>query len=108
MKGRHQGGALATGRHVATPEVGHGGDAGALGDEIGIADLQAVAMGRAGLMAHRLAVTADGANGGRRHAGLVEQGQDSVGKTVAEFHVGHAQSFQFIVTRTGQGIDLRH
>ena len=40
MEGRHQRRRLTAGRHVAAPEVGDHVDAGALGDAVGIADLQ--------------------------------------------------------------------
>ena len=41
MKRRHQRRTFASGGHIAAAEIGHHIDAGALGDDVGIADLQA-------------------------------------------------------------------
>ena len=65
VKGRHQRRALAAGGHVAAAKVAHDGDPGQLGQQRAVVQLQRVASAveTAGLVAHGLAVGADGGDG---------------------------------------------
>ena len=63
MKCRYQGGTLTSGGDVPSTEVGHCGDAGALGNAIRIADLEGVGIFGLWAMAESLAVAANGHHG---------------------------------------------
>lgn len=60
MEGRCQRRACTVSGDIARAEIRHRGDAGALGDDRRVADLNAVGLGGPRLMAQGLAVTADG------------------------------------------------
>ena len=101
MEGRHQRRALAAGGDVAAAEVGDGGDAGAFGDDVAVAELQreraAVAPLRA--VAHGLAVRADRAHLAGVDAGFVEQLRCAASaKACADPHVERAE----LVERTAR------
>ena len=87
MKRRHQRCALATGGDIARAEVGHGGDAGALGDDRWVADLETERELACGAVAHGLAVAADGAHVFRRQFPGTQNRQRCGGKQLAELGV---------------------
>ncbi len=76
MQRRHQGRALAAGRHVAAAEIRHHVDARQLCQQRGLLALAGIAgaIVQAGPMAHGLAVRADRRDGARRLAGIAQQG----------------------------------
>jgi len=64
MECRHERRTLTTGRQVARAEIGHGRNAGFLGNDRWIADLPGKGIWRVRPVANGLAVAADGANAG--------------------------------------------
>src|SRR3569623_1640570 len=87
MKRRHQRGALTTGGHVPAAKVGDGGDAGAFGNDVGVADLEGGRSSAVRMVIDGLTVAADGADVGRADVGLSQQGERGVGEYPAELHI---------------------
>jgi hypothetical protein len=63
MKTRHQRRTLSTGSHVFRPEIRDGQDAGAVGNDAGIRDLERVGAGPVHRVTNCLSVAANGGNG---------------------------------------------
>ncbi len=73
VEGRHQRRALAAGRHVAAAKVGDDIDSQALGNDVGIANLQGERGISPGAMQDRLSMTADGTHRVGGHSGRRQQ-----------------------------------
>ncbi len=84
VKGRNQRRALSAGGDVAAAEIGHRGDAGALGDDAGVAELQGIRDRALRVVADGLAVAADGADVLRADGDPVAECADGPGKCFAE------------------------
>ena len=97
MKGRNERGSSAAGGDVAAPEVRDDIDAGSLGQQSRRVELNGVAdaIELAGAMAHRLAVSADGANLFSRDAALFDQRLDNVGVDTDKRIGGQRGAVQF-------------
>ena len=94
VEGRYQRCAVAAGGDIAAAEVGHGGDPGALGDHVAVADLQGERRVAVRAVAQGLPVRTDRRDLRGRHAGFVEQGQRRIGKRAGDLHVEPPQFVQ--------------
>ena len=74
MKGWNQWRTLAADTNITAAKVGNSGDAGTLGNDIGVAYLQGKATGGFRSMVNGLAVTAYGFDLCGRNSGLFQQG----------------------------------
>ena len=106
VKGRHQGRALAAGGEVARAEIGHGRDAGALGDDRRVAHLERERLFGLRVMAQGLAVAADGADGGFVRAGLLQHRACGAGEKLAESRVQRAYALDRAVSRLAEKMDF--
>ena len=104
MKCRHQRSALAAGGHIAAAEIGYYRNVCELSQQSRVVDLQAVARAvpQAGLVAHRLAMRADGSDGAGGQATGAEQGLHDLG-VAAHQSIGCQRGMvQLIVARAVQ------
>ncbi len=88
---------LATGRDIAAAEIGHHAYPGEFGKQGGVADLRAVAA--PGLVAHGLAVAADGANLGSRDFRPGEYLGDCGRILSRQFVAGERSALDFVLPR---------
>jgi hypothetical protein len=100
VEGRYQGGALTAGGNVATTEVGDHADSGQFGEQSGVADLDGETACR--LMAHGLAVAADGANLLRSQVLLLQKLIDGGGGQFDPLLFGHRRACQLVGARGAQ------
>ncbi len=82
---------MASGRDVASSEIGHGEDAGLLGDARRIPDLPSMREFALGAMADRLTVRSDRAHRGGRDPGLSEERERGLGEAATHPCVEFAQ-----------------
>jgi len=97
VKSRHQRRTLTAGSHITRTEVADHGDAGQLGEQGMVADLQRVPEFRA--VADGLAVVADGGDVFCRYAGLGEQGLHGLGAGAAQTIGGERGAVQLVRRR---------
>ncbi len=102
MEGGHQRCSLATGGHVAPPEIGHHVDAGAFGDAVGIADLQRERQCRQWSVQQGLPMTADGAHLWGCDAGALQQPHGRLGKDFAHLGIQRAEFIEIASRRDWQ------
>ena len=91
--------AAGAGGDVAAPEVGHRRDAGTLGDDVRVAELDsegipAVEVGALGPVTERLAVRADRAHVRRGESGIAHQRRGRLGERLAQARIERAQFVQ--------------
>ena len=91
MKGGDQGRALPADGDVAAAEVRHGGNAGAGGDAVRVADLDREPQRPGGRMEHGLPVAADRRDCAGRKLGLLEQPASGVGECFTELRIELAE-----------------
>ena len=91
MESGHQRRAVAPCRHVATAEIGHGGDAAALGDDIAIAHLPGERRFAFGAMANGLPMRANRVHLAWCQSGIAGGLQGGVGESAGERGVQGAQ-----------------
>ncbi|MNV56512.1 hypothetical protein D3C71_1488020 [compost metagenome] len=72
MEGRHQRRTMPARRHIATAEVGHGSDAGQLGDAVGVTDLPGESRFGQRPMADGLAMRTNRLHLRARHPGFIQ------------------------------------
>ena len=104
MKRWHQRRAFTTGGDIAAAEIGHHIDAGTLGNDVGIADLQTERRRAARLMPQRLTMAADGTYFACIHATAAQQRQCCRGKGLANQGVELTEFVQAYALRGFYGV----
>src|ERR1700712_105091 len=104
MKGRDQRCALASGSDVALAEIADHGDAGHLGQQRRVADLDSEATGR--LVANCLAMATDGSDFPCRSPLLIKQRKYALGGQMHPFLLGNTRAGQFVRAAGAQAKQL--
>ena len=104
VEGRHQRRALAARSHIAAAEIGHHGDTAQLGQQRGVIELQGVAgaIPKAWLVAHRLAMGANGSNVGRLQLAARQQAVDHLGIAAGQRIASQCGAVQLLLSRAVQ------
>ncbi len=108
VKCRRQRRALATGGHIPAAKIGDGGDAGAAGDQVGVANLQSERMTDCArrLVPNGLPVAADRGHLLSAGAGLLQKLQGGLGKGQSQLVVQLAETVDFVTAGLAEGEDV--